>query len=134
MQAPEISEDVVTTIQGPQRRTEIRGAPRPYPIPLRLGYKATAKHGQVYGFGKTRMISNKEIIFAAGDGLKPGMKAEIVVAWPCLLDDRIRLQLVLQVTITGSQNGEAEGRIRAYDFRTRRSAEAEQRAEVAGVA
>jgi len=53
------------------------------------------------------------------------MKAEIVVAWPRLLDDQIRLQLVLQVTITGSQNGEAKGRIRAYDFRTRRAAEAE---------
>ena len=71
------------------------------------------------------MISSKDIIFASGDGLRPGMYAEIVVAWPRLLDDRIRLQLVLQVTITGSQNGEAEGRIRAYDFRTGRAAEAE---------
>ena len=116
----------MTTIQGPQRRTEIRGAPRPYPIPLRLGYKATAKHGQVYGFGKTRMTSNKEIIFAVGDGLKPGMKAEIAVAWPCLLDDRIRLQLVLQVTITGSQDNVTKAHIRAYDFRTRRPEEAGQ--------
>ena len=123
----------MTTIQGPQHRTVIQGPPRQYSIPLRLGYKATAKHGQVYGFGKTRMISNKEIIFAAGDGLKPGMKAEIVVAWPCLLDDRIRLQLVLQVTITGSHDVVAEGRISTHNFRTRRAAEAEQRAEAAGV-
>jgi hypothetical protein len=42
---------------------------------------------------------------------------------PFLLDDRIHLQLVLQVTITGSHDGVAEARIRAYDFRTRRAAE-----------
>jgi len=79
----------------------------------------------VDGFGKTKVISSKDIVFGPSHGLRPGMKAEIVVAWPRLLDDQIRLQLVLQVTITGSQNGEAKGRIRAYDFRTRRAAEAE---------
>jgi hypothetical protein len=47
------------------------------------------------------------------------MDAEIVVAWPRLLDDRIRLLLVLQVTITGSQTNVTEAPIRAYDFRTR---------------
>ena len=70
------------------------------------------------------MMSSKDIVFGPSHGLRPGMKAEIVVAWPRLLDDRIRLQLVLKVAITGSQNGEAEGRILAYDFRTRRAAEA----------
>ena len=80
------------------------------------------------------MMSSKEIIFAPGDGLLPGMNAEIVVAWPGLLDGRVRLQLVLQVTITGSQDGAAEARILTYDFRTRRPADAEQRAEAAGVA
>ena len=121
----------MTTIQGPQRRTEVRGAPHRYPIPLRLSYKATAKHGPVYGFGEIRMISNKEIIFAVGDGLEPGMRAEIAVAWPCLLDDRIRLQLVLQVTITGSQDNVTEGRIRSHNFRIRRLEESEQIVEPA---
>jgi hypothetical protein len=83
-----------------------------------LNYKAISEHGPVYGFGHTGMMSRRDIRFAAGDGLKPGMDAEIVVAWPRLLDDRIRLQLVLQVTITGSQDNVTEARIRAYDFRT----------------
>jgi hypothetical protein len=71
------------------------------------------------------MMSSRDISFATGDGLKARMDAEIVVAWPRLLDDRIRLQLVLQVTITGSQTNVTEARIRAYDFRTRRVMEAE---------
>jgi hypothetical protein len=77
------------------------------------------------------MMSSKEIIFAPGDGLEPGMKAEIAVAWPFLLDGHIRLQLVLETTITGSQGGVAEARILSYHFRTRRSEEAEQREEPA---
>jgi len=73
----------------------------------------------VLGFGQTTMMSSQEIIFAAGDGLVPGMAAEVVLAWPFLLDDRIPLQLVLDATITGSHDGVAEARILAYDFRIR---------------
>jgi hypothetical protein len=54
------------------------------------------------------MMSSKDIIFTAGNGLNPGMKAEIAVAWPFLLDGHIRLQLVLQATILSSQDGVAE--------------------------
>ena len=72
-------------------------------------------------------------MFAPDDGLEPGMSAEIVVDWPPILDDRIRLQLVLQVTITGSRDGVAEASIWAHHFRTQRPVEAEQRAEAAGV-
>jgi hypothetical protein len=77
----------------------------------------------LYGFGETRMMSSTDIIFGGGNGLEPGMKAEIAVAWPGLLDGRIRLQLVLEATITGSQDGVTEARILAYHFRTRGPAE-----------
>ena len=65
------------------------------------------------------MMSSKDISFTPGDGLKPGMKAEIIVDWPRFLESRVQLQLVLQVTISCSQDGVAEARIRTYDFRTR---------------
>jgi hypothetical protein len=68
-------------------------------------------------------MSSREITFGAGNELKPGMKAEISVAWPRLLDSRIRLQLVLEATITSAEDGVAEARILAYDFRTRGPAE-----------
>ena len=71
--------------------------------------------------------------FGRGNGLEPGMNAEIVLEWPRLLDGHIRLQLVLEATITGSQEGVAEARILAYQFRTRGSAEAEQRMEPASM-
>ena len=55
------------------------------------------------------MISGRGIIFAPDDELELGMTAEIVIDWPRLLDDRIRLQLVLQVTTTGTQGGVSRG-------------------------
>ena len=108
----------MTTIQGPQHRTATQAPPRRYPIPLPLRYKATSIPGPLCGFGQTRMISSKDIIFDPGDGLQPGMNAEIVIAWPRLLDGRIRLQLVLATIITSSKDSVAEARILAYDFRT----------------
>ena len=95
----------MTTTQGPQHRTRTQESPSWYPIPLQLRYKATSKFGPLEGFGQTKMMSSRDIIFAPGDGLLPGMDAEIVVAWPRLLDGRIRLTLVLQVAISGTQNG-----------------------------
>jgi hypothetical protein len=87
-------------------------------------YKATSNRGPVHGFGQTRMMSSKDIVFAPGEGLEPGMNAEIVVGWPSFLDD-YPLQLVLQVTITSTQDGEAEACILSYHFRTDGPAQAE---------
>ena len=107
----------MTTTQGSQRRPT-QTPPNRYAIPLQLRYKAISKHGPLYGSGQTRMVSSKEIVFAPGDGLESGMIAEIALAWPFLLDDHIRLELVLETTILGSRNAVAEARILAYDFRT----------------
>ena len=91
-----------------------------------LGLIAVALQSHIHagtsgGLGQTRMMSSQDIIFAAGDGLEPGMMAEIAVAWPLLLDGHIRLQLVLETAITGGRHGVAEARILAYHFRTRRA-------------
>ena len=103
------------------RRTE--GPPNRYPIALQLRYKAASNLGREQGFGQTTMMSSQDIIFAPSDGLEPGMAAEVALAWPFLLDDRIHLQLVLQVIITGTQDGVVEARILAYHFRTSGPAE-----------
>ena len=111
--------------------TDHERAPDRYPVSLQLRYKAKSNWGMVFGFGQTRMMSSRDIMFAPDDGLEPGMTAEIVVDWPPLLDDRIRLQLVLQVMITGTQDGVTEARILAYDFLAR--GPSEQRAKAAAV-
>ena len=123
----------MTTTHASPHSTTIPAPPHWYSIQLQLRYKTTFKHGALYGSGQTRMMSSKDIIFAPGDKLEPGMKAEVAVAWPLLLDGHIRLQLILEVTITSNQDGVAEARILAYHFHTRRPAGAEQRAEPARI-
>jgi hypothetical protein len=108
----------VTTAQGPQPQTTIQGPPRRYPVPLPLRYRAASKRGIALGFGQAIMMSSQDITFAAGNRLEPGMEAQIVVNWPPLLDERSLLELVLQVTITGTQDGEAEARILSHHFRS----------------
>jgi len=125
MRALEIGEDKVRTTHGPLHWARTQEPPHRYPISLQLRYKATSKHGLLYGLGQTRMMSSKDIIFGGGNGLKPGMKAEIAVAWPVLLDGHIRLQLVLEATIISSQDDVTEARILAYHFRTRGPAESQ---------
>ena len=109
-----------------RRASETRDPPRRYPISLGLRYKATSEQGLLHGFGQTRMMSSKDIIFATSDGLEPGMETEIAVAWPFLLDGRIHLQLILKATVTSSRDGVALARILAYHFRTSRRQEVGQ--------
>ena len=110
------------------------GASAQYPVSLQLCYKAISNRGLVLGFGQTRMMSSQDIVFSPGDGLEPGMMAEIVLGWPPLLDDQSLLELVLQVIITGTQDREAEARILSHRFRSAEPAQAEQRTESAGAA
>jgi hypothetical protein len=124
---------VIATRELRHRTTIQRRACPYYSVSLQLRYKATSTQGPVEGLGQTRMMSSQDIIFAPGDGLEPGMIAEIAVAWPRLLDGHIGLQLVLETAITGSQDGVAEARILAYDFRTCRLAEAEPKTEATGM-
>jgi hypothetical protein len=79
------------------------------------------------------MMSSKDIVFAPADGLEPGMMGEIVLGWPPRLDDDY-MQLVLQVTITGTQDSEAEARIVSYQFRSAGSVRTSQSAESGGAA
>jgi hypothetical protein len=69
------------------------------------------------------MLSGKDIIFAPGYELEPGMNAEIVLDWPRLRDGWIHLELVLKVTITSNQDDVIGARIVAYEFRIRRAGE-----------
>jgi hypothetical protein len=79
------------------------------------------------------MMGSQDLIFAPSDGLEPGMPVEISLAWPRLLDNRVRLEVMLTTTITGCQDGVAEARIWAFQFRTRKPAEAEPRTEQGGL-
>ena len=90
-----------------------------YPLALQLRYKAVSAEVTIFGTGRTSLISSTELIFSADQCLEGGMKAEISIAWPVLLDGRVRLQLVIDGTIVRSDAGLTAVQIWKYHYRTR---------------
>jgi hypothetical protein len=91
-----------------------------FPLVLALKYKAVSpKRRAISGTGFTSLLSNTDIVFSADQRLRRGMECELSIAWPVLLETRIRLQLVLQAVITRSEGQFVIARISKYEFRTR---------------
>jgi hypothetical protein len=103
-----------------------RAKPLPvnFPLTLPLRYKGRFEYANIRGAACTKWIGSKEIAFAAGDDIREHMRAEIAVAWPFLLDDRVRLQLTIDAVVTQIADGVAFARISNYQFRTRADWEA----------
>ena len=90
-----------------------------YPLALQLRYKAVSADMTIFGTGRTSLMSSTELIFGADQRLEEGMKAEISIAWPVLLDGRVRLQLVIEGAIARSEGGLTAVQIWKYHYRTR---------------
>ncbi len=109
---------------------------RPYParysMELPLRYKAVSPEMTVFGSGRTALMSSVEITVATDQALEPGMKTELAIAWPALLDDHVRLQLVVCGVVARIQDGRPVVGISSYHYRTRKSS-ADERGETATV-
>jgi hypothetical protein len=89
-------------------------------MPLRYKAKTPAT---ISGTGTTKWIGSKEIAFAASEGIQEEMRIELLIAWPYLLERRVRLQLAVQAMVTRVESDVIMASIIKYDFRTRRGAE-----------
>jgi hypothetical protein len=72
-------------------------------------------------------MSSKELVFSVDRPLTCDMKTDIAIAWPFLLDGRVRLQLVIEAKITSCGENWAEARITRHQFRTRKEWELTER-------
>ncbi|PWT98906.1 MAG: hypothetical protein C5B51_28285 [Terriglobia bacterium] len=96
-----------------------RPAPGRYPMALQLRYKAMSPEMTLFGVGSTKVMSSFELVFTTDQPLEVGMKTEICIAWPVLLDSRVRLQLVLEGRVVRSQDDTTAISILKHHFRTR---------------
>jgi hypothetical protein len=92
-----------------------------------MRYKATFCGANISGVTRTKWIGSKEIAFSAGEDLQADMRADISIAWPFLLEDRVRLQLSIEGIVTRIEDGIAVARISTYYFRTRGGQELDSR-------
>ena len=100
-------------------RTAYKPVPVQFPLELPMRYKASLQETTVSGVSHTKWIGSKEIAFPAGEDLRERMRAVISIAWPFLLEDRVRLQLSVEAVVMRVEFGIAVARIGNYHFRTR---------------
>jgi len=84
-----------------------------------MRYKAASGEVTVFGLGRTSKMSSTELTFSADQFLEVGMKAEISIAWPVLLDNRVRLQLVVEGAVVRNDGDLCAVEIWKYHYRTR---------------
>jgi hypothetical protein len=72
------------------------------------------------GSGQIIDLSSSGLRFAAQRPLEPGLKLDVAINWPVLLDGRIQLQLIVTGVVVWSSGTETALRIQRHDFRTRR--------------
>jgi hypothetical protein len=90
-----------------------------FPVAMQLRYKAVSRDMALFGVGRTNLMSSTEVIFTSEHSMEPGMTAEISIAWPVLLDNRVRLQLILEGAIVRSEGRIVQVRIAKYYYKTR---------------
>lgn len=100
-------------------RTAYKPLPVQFPLELPMRYKASYCDASVSGVSRTKWIGSKEIAFPASEDLQERMRAVISIAWPFLLEDRVRLQLSIEGFVTRVEEGVAVASISSYHFRTR---------------
>jgi hypothetical protein len=92
-----------------------------YPLKLDLQYQlvSTGTRAPVSGCGLTITFGSHEVVFAGDQSLPANASVQLSVCWPVLLDNRIRLQLIIEGRVTSIEGGTFRVRIGKYHFRTR---------------
>jgi len=104
-------------VPGRERRATVR-----FPLSLAVRYSVTQHRERVEtGLGQLIDLSSSGFRFAAQRPLAPGMKVDVAIDWPVLLDGATQLQLTATGTVVWSRGSETAVRIHRHDFRTRSS-------------
>jgi len=99
-----------------------RRSRRRYPFDLQLEYKVmSGRHLFLTGKGRTIDISSKGIAIAIDEILAPGIRMELSIHWPALLDQSCALKLVVTGKVVRSDENITAIRMERHEFRTRAS-------------
>jgi hypothetical protein len=99
---------------GPDRRASVR-----FPLTLDVRYSVSHRRAPVETGSDQIIDLSSSGLRRAAQGLEPGLKLDVAVNWPVLLDGRVQLQLILTGTVVWSSETEIALRIQRHDFRTR---------------
>ena len=95
---------------------------RHYPLTLPTHYKVYRGNGVVEsGSGETLSIGARSVLFRAEHALEIGLRVDLSIEWPMLLDNRVPLQLCVEGEIALCAGKRVLVRALHYDFKVRPS-------------
>jgi hypothetical protein len=98
---------------------------RRFRIPLPVAFTWHVSREECQATGQVIEIGSDGAIFQSTTRIPVGTIATVSVAWPVLLDNRCRLQLILSGCVVETEGEQFTMRIDRYDFRTARRADAD---------
>jgi hypothetical protein len=96
-----------------ERRSKAR-----YPVKLTVRYRAVGRHQSVNGVGHTLNMSSGGLLVSAQHEVSAGLRLEVNVEWPLLLDGAIPLQLVAHGKVVRCGGSMFAISFAQYQFRT----------------
>jgi c-di-GMP-binding flagellar brake protein YcgR len=96
-----------------ERRSAVR-----YPIVLNARYHAVRKRSSGGGTGRTVDISSGGLLIASEHKIPVGVRLEVTVEWPALLDGAIELVLVTTGAVVRARGLSFALELSRYEFRT----------------
>ncbi len=97
--------------------TERRSAVR-YPIVLNARYQTLRKRSKDCGIGRTVDISSRGFLIASEHNVPVGVRLEVAVEWPALLDGAIELLLVATGRVVRARDASFALEFSRHEFRT----------------
>ncbi|HLI82778.1 MAG TPA: hypothetical protein VKV17_02610 [Bryobacteraceae bacterium] len=94
--------------------------PVQFPLTMVLRYQTKSGPAFVSGTSVTKRIGSRQIVFTANEDIQEKTKLQLAISWPVLLENRVRLQVIMDAIVTKVEDGVAEATILQYDFRTRK--------------
>jgi PilZ domain len=96
-----------------ERRTKAR-----YPVKLTVRYRTIGRSNSLNGVGQTLNMSSGGLLVSAEHELPAGLRLEVNVEWPLLLNGTVPLQLVAHGKVVRGGGAEFAVSFAQYQFRT----------------
>jgi hypothetical protein len=105
----------------PKSLTQERRACRRYPLALEVRYTQSHRGGlPETGSGRIIDLSSSGLRFTAERPLLAGLRLDVSIDWPVLLDGGVQLQLIATGVVVWTNGTETALRIHRHEFRTGR--------------
>ena len=99
---------------------DVKQGGRRYTLAFDVTYTISSGPGTVIkGRGRTIDLSSSELRFVSEAPLKTGRTITVAIMWPLLLDDAVKLQLVVSGKVLRTSEAETVVQIKSHEFRTR---------------